>query len=146
MMNYLSCFVIGDLFEIVVIVSVDYPLPVNMLPATAGVIWRRHLLDVWLLLSGAFCFQADPVTGDSRFHYGNVVDAPRAPARTTGFSHFGGVRIIIDSGATIRALGGLVYLRHGATLFSGGSFAASECRITFYPSCCLKTETTRNAK
>lgn len=89
MVNDLACFIIGDFLKVVVIISVDYSQPVNMLSATAGVIWHRQVLDVWLLLAGAFRLQAEPISNGEHLRYQNVVSAHCAATRTAGISHLG---------------------------------------------------------
>ncbi len=88
-MNDLACFIGGDFLKVMVIISVDYSLPVNMLSATAGVIWHGQVLDVWLLLTGAFRLQAEPISNGERLRYRNVVSAHCATTHTAGLSHIG---------------------------------------------------------
>lgn len=68
-MNDLSVLVIGDLLKVLVIISVDDSFSVNMLSAAVGVIRHRKILDVRLLLTGAFYLQAIAISGHKRFRY-----------------------------------------------------------------------------
>lgn len=54
-MNDFTGLAIGDFLKVVVSVSVDNSLPVDVLSEAQGVIRHRQILDVRLPLIGAFC-------------------------------------------------------------------------------------------
>jgi hypothetical protein len=62
--NDLAGIVICDLLKVVVIVSVDDSLSVNMLRTTSGEVRHRQVLDIWFLLPRAFCLQAHSISYD----------------------------------------------------------------------------------
>jgi len=122
-MDDVSVLVFGDLFGVVVIISVDDSLPVNMLSKAVGVIRHRQVLDVWLLLTKSFCLQAVPISDNECFHYRNAVNAFCAPTCDAGLSHLRCGRSIVDWGATISTFGDLVHFSHMANVEAQGRAA-----------------------
>lgn len=67
--NDLAGIVICNFLNVVVIISVDDSLPVNIFCPTSRVIREGQILDIWFFLTKALCLQTYPISNDERLHY-----------------------------------------------------------------------------
>lgn len=68
MVNDLTSLVVGDLLKVLVIVTVDDWLLVDMPSTAVGVVWHRDILHVWLLLTRTLRLEAVTVPNYKRFN------------------------------------------------------------------------------
>jgi len=72
-MNHLPSFVVRDLLEISIIVSINNSRSMNKLTQASRVVGNRQIFDVWFLFSSALGFHSDAVSDSHGFRNRNVV-------------------------------------------------------------------------